>query len=141
MNALPWFLLIAPFLSAVVIFSTLLRAHKPAALLSILACAISFAIALGMKFGALAAPASIPWITLPGLTIEIGWQNDDLSQMMLLVVTGVGLLVHIYSFAYMEGDKGYARFFAQLSLFMFSMLGIVISPTSSRCSCSGNWWA
>ncbi|PTY00780.1 NADH-quinone oxidoreductase subunit L [Verrucomicrobia bacterium LW23] len=127
MNALPWFLLVAPLLSAVVIFATLLRSPKVAAGISIGACAISFAIALGLKFGSLVAPVAIPWITLPGLAIEIGFNADALAQMMLLVVTGVGLLVHIYSFAYMDGDKGQARFFAELSLFMFSMLGIVIA--------------
>ncbi|HSI86858.1 MAG: NADH-quinone oxidoreductase subunit L [Candidatus Methylacidiphilales bacterium] len=126
-NAIPWFLLIAPLLSAVTIFSSLLRAAKPAALLSIAACAVSFGIAVAIKMGALLPPVPMTWIEIPGLLVQIGWQNDELSQLMLLVVTGVGLLVHIYSFAYMEGDKGYARFFGELSLFMFSMLGIVIA--------------
>src|SRR5204862_6263724 len=52
---------------------------------------------------------------------------DRLSAVMLLVVTGVGALVHIYSLVYMGEDAGKARFFGNLSLFMFSMLGIVLA--------------
>ena len=50
-----------------------------------------------------------------------------LSKTMLIVVTFVGLLVHIYSLGYMEEDRDVARYFAGLSLFMFSMLGIVLA--------------
>ena len=46
---------------------------------------------------------------------------------MLLIVTGVGSIIHIYSIGYMKGDPGFSRFFACLSLFRFSMLGIVVS--------------
>ena len=59
--------------------------------------------------------------------MPIGVTIDDLSKVMLLVVTGVGALVHIYSLGYMEDDEGKARYFAALSLFMFSMLGIVLA--------------
>jgi NADH:ubiquinone oxidoreductase subunit 5 (subunit L)/multisubunit Na+/H+ antiporter MnhA subunit len=48
---------------------------------------------------------------------------DPLSLLMLLVVTGVGSVIHIYSYGYMRGDPGFARYFASLSLFTFSMLG------------------
>ncbi len=63
----------------------------------------------------------------PGLTIPIGITVDALSKVMLLVVTGVGLLVHLYSLGYMRDDDGKARYFGGLSLFMFSMLGIVLA--------------
>ncbi len=62
-----------------------------------------------------------------GLKIDIGFQIDQLSLIMLLVVTGVGGLIHIYSYGYMHDDPGFARFFACLSLFTFSMLGIVLA--------------
>src|SRR5262249_16056179 len=52
---------------------------------------------------------------------------DTLSLMMMLVVTGVGGLIHIYSYGYMHDDPGFSRFFACLSLFTFSMLGIVLA--------------
>jgi len=52
---------------------------------------------------------------------------DDLSRLMLLVVSGVGSLIHIYSLGYMRDDEGKSRYFAALSLFMFAMLGIVLA--------------
>jgi NADH-quinone oxidoreductase subunit L len=63
--------------------------------------------------------------------VEIGLQLDRLSLLMLLVVTGVGEPYPLYSYGYMNGDRGFARFFASLSLFMFSMLGIVLAIISS----------
>src|SRR5690606_31884619 len=52
---------------------------------------------------------------------------DPLSVLMLLVVTGVSTLIHLYSTAYMRGDRGYARFFAYLNFFVFSMLVLVLA--------------
>ena len=54
-------------------------------------------------------------------------QVDQLSAVMMLVVTGVGFLIHVYSIGYMDGDHGYARFFTYLNLFMFSMLMLVLA--------------
>ena len=62
-----------------------------------------------------------------GLTIEVGMIFDSLSKGMLLVVTGVGLLVHIFSIGYMSHDPARGRFFGGLSIFMFSMTGIVLA--------------
>ncbi len=59
--------------------------------------------------------------------MDFGLKLDALSLMMLLVVTGVGGAIHIYSFGYMHADSGFSRFFASLSLFTFSMLGIVLA--------------
>ncbi len=61
------------------------------------------------------------------LKIEMGVLIDPISIMMLIVVSTVSLLVHIYSTGYMKGDEGYTRFFAFLSLFTFSMMGLVLS--------------
>ncbi len=61
------------------------------------------------------------------LNIEFGLHFDALSLLMLLIVTGVGAAIHIYSIGYMKGDPAYARFFACMSLFTFSMLGVVVS--------------
>ena len=61
------------------------------------------------------------------LVFDISLQNDSLSRLMLLVVTLVGTLVHVFSLAYMRQDQGYSRYFGALSFFMFSMLGIVLS--------------
>lgn len=74
------------------------------------------------------------WISVPAadgkgeaFKISIGYIIDELSLPMLLVVTGVGFLIHIFSLGYMGGDKGRARYFIGLSVFMFSMLGIVLA--------------
>jgi len=72
----------------------------------------------------------IPWIPLPGSAIGwlyLGVMVDGLTIAMMVMVTGISTLVHLYSIGYMAGDKRYERFFAYLSLFTFSMLGIVIS--------------
>jgi NADH-quinone oxidoreductase subunit L len=61
------------------------------------------------------------------LIIDLGILLDPLSVMMLIVVTTVSLMVHIYSLGYMKGEKGFARYYAFLSLFTFSMLGLVLS--------------
>jgi len=52
---------------------------------------------------------------------------DPLTSLMLLVVTGISLLVQVYSLGYMKGDKGFARFYSYLSLFSFSMLTLVVA--------------
>jgi NADH-quinone oxidoreductase subunit L len=61
------------------------------------------------------------------LVINMGIMIDPISVMMMVVVTTVSSMVHIYSFGYMKGEKGFERYFAYLSLFSFSMLGLVLS--------------
>jgi len=68
------------------------------------------------------------WLVLTDkLHIDIGILLDPISVMMLVVVTTVSFMVHLYSIGYMEGERGFHRFFAFLSLFSFSMLGLVIA--------------
>ncbi|MCL4537884.1 MAG: NADH-quinone oxidoreductase subunit L [Nitrospirae bacterium] len=66
------------------------------------------------------------WIVSGSFKVTVGFLIDQLTAIMLIVVTSVSLLVHIYSVGYMHGDKGYYRFFAYLSLFTFSMLMLVM---------------
>src|SRR5438045_1372788 len=61
-----------------------------------------------------------------GLTIKWVYLLDALSSVMVLIITGVGLLIHIFATGYMRGDRGYYRFFAYMNLFMFSMLVLVL---------------
>jgi NADH-quinone oxidoreductase subunit L len=68
-----------------------------------------------------------PWISAGTFTTAIAVQVDQLSAVMLLVVTGVGFLIHLYSAGYMHGDDGYARYFTYLNLFVFSMLVLVLA--------------
>jgi NADH-quinone oxidoreductase subunit L len=68
------------------------------------------------------------WLNLTDtLHIDIGVLLDPISVMMLIVITSVSFMVHVYSIGYMWGEKGYMRFFATLSLFSFSMLGLVVA--------------
>jgi len=66
------------------------------------------------------------WIKVGALDIPFAFLIDPLSSLMLLIVTGVGFLIHVYSTGYMHDDEGYHRYFAYLNLFMFSMLILVL---------------
>ena len=67
------------------------------------------------------------WIPVGDLQVHVTYVLDPLSAVMVLVITGVGLLIHIYSIGYMRGDPGVRRYFAYLNLFMFMMLNLVLS--------------
>ncbi|MBX3600775.1 MAG: NADH-quinone oxidoreductase subunit L [Rubrivivax sp.] len=67
------------------------------------------------------------WAVLGNLVMEVGFLVDGLTAMMMVVVTFVSLMVHVYTIGYMDGDPGYQRFFAYISLFTFSMLMLVMS--------------
>ena len=67
------------------------------------------------------------WMTLGDLRLEVGFLVDALTAMMMLVVTFVSLMVHVYTIGYMHDDPGYQRFFSYISLFTFSMLMLVMS--------------
>ena len=67
------------------------------------------------------------WLQAGSLSIEIGFMVDSLTAIMLVVVTFVSLMVHIYTVGYMNGDDGYSRFFSYISLFTFSMLMLVMA--------------
>ncbi len=62
------------------------------------------------------------WISFGNIDISFGLWIDSLTMIMLMVVTGVGFLIHLYSIGYMHGDEGYTRFFTYLNLFIFFML-------------------
>jgi len=67
------------------------------------------------------------WIHVGSFEVNIGYQLDQLSIVMMLVVTGVGFLIHLYSIGYMWEDEGYWKFFAYLNLFIFAMLNLVMA--------------
>jgi len=67
-----------------------------------------------------------PWMHIGSLKVNIAFLIDPLSTVMILVVTGVGFLIHVYSTGYMREDSGYARFFCYLNLFCFMMLVLVM---------------
>lgn len=73
-------------------------------------------------------PFSVEWLRFTdSLYIDMGILLDPLSVMMLVVISTVSLMVHIYSLGYMKGDSGFSRYFSFLSLFTFSMIGLVIA--------------
>jgi NADH-quinone oxidoreductase subunit L len=70
---------------------------------------------------------SFPWIAIGALQVDFTFVLDQLSAVMLLVVTGVGFLIHIYSVGYMKDEPGYARYFSFLNLFLFFMTVLVLA--------------
>jgi NADH-quinone oxidoreductase subunit L len=123
----PWFILLAPLVSAVLIQLFTRKSRSLSATLSV--AAVCFCL-LGSLFLAMGGnvTSQVSWLDFPSvLRVPIGVTVDALSKVMLLVVTGVGTLVHVYSLVYMREDESEARFFGNLSFFMFSMLGIVLA--------------
>jgi NADH-quinone oxidoreductase subunit L len=96
---------------------------------------ISFAISLAAFLQMLGLPAEeqkivhnyFTWIQAGSFEATFGFQLDHLSGLMILIVTGVGFLIHVYSTAYMHEEPGFYRYFAYLNLFMFSMLTLVLA--------------
>ncbi|HVO23034.1 MAG TPA: NADH-quinone oxidoreductase subunit L [Candidatus Margulisiibacteriota bacterium] len=97
---------------------------------------VSFALAcytfmrlLDLPHGAALVQDVYPWITAGTLDVHVAFHIDALSGVMISIVTGVGFLIHVYSTGYMHEDAGYARYFAYLNLFMFSMLLLVMADS------------
>lgn len=72
-------------------------------------------------------PFNFTWLPMGSLNFDLGIMLDPISVMMLIVISTVSLMVHIYSFGYMHGEKGFQRYYAFLSLFTMSMLGLVVA--------------
>ncbi len=125
-------LVVLPFLAFLIIVTFTKRFKMLSALISITAIFISFILSIIILVWQLKDPSSflkydIPWLYIGNLKMNIGIIINSLTAIMLLVVTTVSLLVQIYSISYMKGDEGFSKFFGFISLFSFSMLGIVIS--------------
>src|SRR3989338_3495159 len=131
MILMAWAILWIPFLAAVAIPVFFLNRPKAAGWTATGALLASFTLSLALlvRLGIPAEPveSSIPWILLPGVTVEFGILIDGLTLLMPLGVTGIGSLSFLYSQEYMAPDKGTPRYFACLSFFAFSMIGIVLA--------------
>ncbi|HLX95996.1 MAG TPA: NADH-quinone oxidoreductase subunit L [Verrucomicrobiae bacterium] len=131
LELLPWLILFLPLLAAGGITLFTLRYRTVSALLSIGAIVTGFVLSLvfinANGWQPSSAESIANWLTIGGLHVDFGLKLDALSLMMLLIVTGVGGAIHIYSFGYMHADRSFSRFFAFMSLFTFSMLGIVLA--------------
>ena len=124
---LAFLVLAVPAASAGFIALCLRRRGGLASAVSVLA---ALAVAAGAGWLALHGPrfeASREWLRLGGLTVSFGFNFDDLAALMLAIVGLVGLCVHVFSLGYMHDDESKARYFGGLSIFMFSMIGIVLA--------------
>ena len=109
--------------------------EKQSGFIASLAVLGSFLVSAQLLLAFLALPAEerlltqtlFSWIPVGDLNIQVGYRFDPLSAVMTLVVSGVGLLIHIYSIGYMRGDPGVRRYFSFLNLFTFMMLNLVLA--------------
>ena len=131
-----WLVLLFPLLGSIVIglgFKVL--PAKVAGIIGTVAIALAFACGIGALLSLLGEDpetrhhASSLWdyASAGGLDIKLGIFVDPLSVFMVLVVTGVSTLIHLYSYGYMQSDRGYHRFFSYLNFFVFSMLLLVLA--------------
>jgi len=121
--------LLTPLLSAVLIACFLRRRGTLASYLSVAAaagiCAFSY-LAIQATDGS-TIRAAIEWLSFGNFTVSMGFLFDGVAATMLTMVAFVGLLIHVFSLGYMADDKAKGRFFGGLSIFMFSMLGIILA--------------
>ncbi|UVT21954.1 MAG: NADH-quinone oxidoreductase subunit L [Nitrospira sp.] len=103
------------------------RAHLVAVPAVLLSLALSLSAFFEVVSGAVISVPLYTWLTSGHLDIHIGLYIDRLTAVMLLLVTGVSSLVHVYTIGYMHGESGYARFFGYIALFTFSMLMLVLA--------------
>jgi NADH-quinone oxidoreductase subunit L len=106
--------------------------RRAVAAVALIFCGAAFlmALSIAVRFSSLSLPYSetlATWIRSGSFSVDFAFYLDQLSLVMLLVVTGVGFLIHIYSVAYMWEEGGYYRFFSYLNLFMFFMLTLVLA--------------
>src|SRR6266478_4817564 len=129
-----WLIPLLPLIGAAI--NGLFGRRFPQRIVSSIALAFpgaSFLMALWIasRFSSLAAIPHIEtlgrWIQAGSFSVDFAYQLDQLSMIMLLVVTGVGFLIHIYSVGYMAHEGGYYRFFGYMNLFMFAMLTLVLA--------------
>jgi len=129
--SLAWLIPAIPLIGFLAVLLATRRLGDRAAGISIGAAALTFGFALAVAVEVLRTPATyireLPtWISVGGFDVRFDLLIDQLTVVMLLVVTGVGLLVHLYSVGYMHGDSRYPRYFAYLNLFLASMLILIM---------------
>jgi len=135
-----WLIPLFPLLSFIIIVFLTRGLPKLSSIVCILSIFASFLVSVWALWSLIAAltgahpspeamhhELTITWFTTGGVTVPLGLILDPLTAMMLFVVTTVSLLVQIYSTGYMAGDPGYSRYFAFMSLFTMSMLGLVLA--------------
>ncbi|MBW0118016.1 NADH-quinone oxidoreductase subunit L [Pseudonocardia sp. KRD-169] len=132
--SLAWLLFVLPAVGALLLFVAGRRANAWGHWLGVLTVLASFGVGLAIFLETVALPAEertrelslFDWISVAGLNIDFGLRLDPLSLTFVLLITGVGSLIHIYSVGYMSHDPGRRRFFGQLNLFVAAMLLLVL---------------
>jgi NADH-quinone oxidoreductase subunit L len=119
--------LLAPLGSAALIAALLPRRGAAAAAVSVLAATVVAAGALSLALGGARFSGAVEWIRFGSFSLSLGFRFDDLAALMLAIVGVIGLCVHVFSLGYMRDDPARARYFWGLSIFMFSMIGIVLA--------------
>jgi NADH-quinone oxidoreductase subunit L len=126
-SQLALFTLLVPLASATVIALFLRRAGAVASYLSTAAAATVAVTSLMLAYGGHRFEVSAEWFTFGDFTLSLGIKFDDLAALMLSIVGVVGFCVHLFSLGYMSDDENKGRYFGGLSVFMFSMIGIVLA--------------
>ena len=121
------FVLIAPLGSAAVITLFLGRRPALASAVSVITAALVAAGGFWLALGGARFAESAEWLRFGTFSVELGFKFDDLAALMLCVVGVIGLCVHVFSLGYMHDDSAKSRYFGGLSIFMFSMIGIVLA--------------
>ena len=137
MKELIWLIPLIPFVGFVI--NGLGRNVLPKALVGIIGCGtvlLSFLLSVSLYLDIKAARDAgevaeisrhlFDWFAVGNLKVSLSFLIDPLSSLMLLIITGVGLLIHLYSYSYMSGDNGFGKFFAYLNLFIFFMTILVM---------------
>jgi len=131
-----WLAVVLPFAGflangAISLFG--LQAKRAVSAIGVGVLAASFAVAVAAVAGLAGDPHGAPfvltywsWMPVGEMELEVALQLDQLSAVMLMVVTGISTLIHVFSIGYMQDDPGYARYFAYLNLFVFFMLVLVL---------------
>jgi NADH-quinone oxidoreductase subunit L len=136
MRELLWLVPLLPLLgSATLMLAAGLLSIRAEATIGALSVGLAAILAFSIAAGFLADPPAGSvyqqtlwhWLNVGGFSAEMGLRLDPLSLVMMLVITGVGFLIHLFATEYMEGEEGYGRFFAHLNLFVAAMLLLVLA--------------
>jgi NADH-quinone oxidoreductase subunit L len=131
MSALGIAAAVLPLLAFLIIVTFTKKHGMTSALTAISGTALSFVISCYIIWQQIVSPASyganLPWMYIANIEMNIGVMINQLTAVMLFIVTFISMLVQIYSIGYMHGDECFSKFFAFISFFTFSMLGVVIS--------------
>src|SRR5207237_7211068 len=118
----------AAALTAAVGYSVLRQhSHWPCILAAAASCVLSFVLLRDVANGAADVVTYYPWFQAGEVNVGLTLRADGLSAIMCVTVTFVGTLICVYSAGYMHGDSGYPRFFAEVSLFLAAMTGLVLA--------------